>query len=101
MKSKSFIITVATLMLMHSVVFAADAGARGDKMAQLKTRFDQADANHDGQLTRDEAKAGMPRVYSQFDAIDTRHQGFVTMDDIKTFAAGKMGSRKKGAATAN
>jgi Ca2+-binding EF-hand superfamily protein len=98
MKSKSFIMSAVALMLMQSAAFAADTGSRGDRMAQLKARFDKADVNHDGQLTRDEAKTGMPRVYSQFDAIDTRHQGFVTMDDIKTFAAGKMGNRKKGAA---
>lgn len=41
-------------------------------------RFKQADTDHDGKLTREEARAGMPEVYKRFDQIDTRKRGYVT-----------------------
>ncbi|SDP33285.1 EF hand [Ralstonia sp. 25mfcol4.1] len=41
-------------------------------------RFKAADTDHDGKLTREEARAGMPEVYKRFDKIDTRKHGYVT-----------------------
>ncbi|SDC64917.1 hypothetical protein SAMN05216345_103144 [Cupriavidus sp. YR651] len=41
-------------------------------------RFKEADADHDGKLTREEARAGMPEVYKRFDQLDTRKRGYVT-----------------------
>jgi Ca2+-binding EF-hand superfamily protein len=68
---------------------------RGKQMgAELKKRFATADTNHDGLLSREEAKAGMPFVHRNFDAIDTAKTGQVSMAEIATFfrtkgAAGK------------
>lgn len=50
----------------------------GDRKKWFSERFKQADTNHDGKLTRDEAQAGMPEVYKRFDKIDTRKRGYVT-----------------------
>jgi hypothetical protein len=50
--------------------------------AELPKRFAAADVDHDGKLTRDEARAGMPRVSRFFDQIDSRKRGYVTVDDI-------------------
>ncbi|MGO4328932.1 MULTISPECIES: EF-hand domain-containing protein [unclassified Cupriavidus] len=41
-------------------------------------RFREADVDHDGKLTREEARAGMPEVYKRFDQLDTRKRGYVT-----------------------
>lgn len=41
-------------------------------------RFKEADADHDGKLTREEARVGMPEVYKRFDQLDTRKRGYVT-----------------------
>jgi len=50
----------------------------GDRKKWFSDRFKQADTNHDGKLTRDEAQAGMPEVYKRFDKIDARKRGYVT-----------------------
>ena len=45
-------------------------------------KFAAADANHDGKLTREEAQAGMPDVYTHFDEIDRKKKGYVTKKQI-------------------
>jgi len=46
--------------------------------------FKKADADNDGTLDKQEAKA-MPRVAKNFDAIDTDKDGTVSMDEIRAF----------------
>jgi len=86
------------LGLAASPTFAQSAGAKADRaqqaMAQLEQRFKNADANGDGQLTKEEAKGKMPRVYQHFDEIDTGKKGYLTLDDIKQFGAQAMAQRK-------
>lgn len=53
--------------------------------ALIAERFKAADVNHDGKLTRDEAKAGMPQVYANFDKIDGRKRGYVTQRQIGAY----------------
>ena len=43
-----------------------------------RQRFEQADSDHDGRLTRAEAQA-MPFVAKHFDAIDTNHDGYMRL----------------------
>jgi len=50
--------------------------------AKAIERFKAADTNHDGKLTREEAKAGMPEVYKHFDQMDTKKRGYVTQRQI-------------------
>jgi Ca2+-binding EF-hand superfamily protein len=50
-------------------------------------RFEAADTNHDGALSRDEAKS-MPMVLEHFDEIDANKDGKVTLDEIKAMIEG-------------
>lgn len=83
------VLTCMLLALAGSPIHAQTADtARAEKArAQLQKRFTKADTNADGQLSREEAKTGMPRVYKQFDRIDTANTGSITMDQIAGFAA--------------
>lgn len=51
----------------------------------LTERFGEANTTHDGHLTAEQARSGMPAVARDFAAIDTGHRGFVTLDDIKAY----------------
>jgi Ca2+-binding EF-hand superfamily protein len=53
---------------------------------ELPKRFAAADTNKDGQLTKEEAKGKMPRVYEHFEAIDSQNRGFVSLQDIQLYA---------------
>jgi hypothetical protein len=53
--------------------------------ALIAERFKAADVDHDGKLTREEAKAGMPEVYKRFDKIDARKRGYVTERQIGAY----------------
>ncbi len=66
---------------------AATAPAHARKTMQ--DRFDQANTTHDGHLTLDQAKAGMPIVAKHFTAIDKDKKGYVTMDDIHAYSASR------------
>jgi len=55
--------------------------------AKFAERFKAADTNHDGKLTREEAKAGMPEVYKHFNEMDTKKKGYVTQRQIGAFWA--------------
>ncbi len=55
-------------------------------MQKLKIRFEQADVNSSGGLTKDEAsKAGFGFVATHFDEIDTKKRGSVTFDELAQF----------------
>ena len=64
--------------------------------AALKKRFTTADVDHDGLLSREEAKAGMPYVHRNFDQIDTAKTGSVSMAEIAAFFRDKAAARKAG-----
>lgn len=67
-------------------------GAMRGRMANvMESRLQQADANHDGKLTKEEATKGMPRVAQHFAEIDTDGKGYVTLDQLKTFMAQSQG----------
>jgi Ca2+-binding EF-hand superfamily protein len=54
--------------------------------ARMAERFKTADTDHDGKLTLEEAKAGMPMVARNFDKIDTGHTGSVTLEQVAASA---------------
>jgi Ca2+-binding EF-hand superfamily protein len=55
-------------------------------MQKLKKRFDDADQDGNGTLSRDEArKAGLGFVDKNFDHIDTTQRGSISFDDLKTY----------------
>lgn len=51
--------------------------------AQRIARFQAADTDHDGLLSRDEAAAGLPRVARHFDEIDLTGSGRVSFGQIE------------------
>lgn len=71
----------------------ADSARQGKMRAELQKRFTAADTNADGKLSRNEAKAGMPRVYGNFDAIDVEKTGAVSLEQIAAFSAKRGGRR--------
>jgi hypothetical protein len=81
---------LAALVFVTSAgaVAAQDEGGKGggQRGAKMQARFAAADANHDGRLTREEAKSGMPFVYKHFDDIDKQKAGSITMADIAVYA---------------
>lgn len=86
--------------LLAATCFAATATAQGadsvrlEKLqAELQKRFTAADADADGKLTREEAKAGMPLVHRNFDTIDTEKADAVSLAQITAFAAKQRGRR--------
>jgi Ca2+-binding EF-hand superfamily protein len=86
--SKSF----ALLDLNHDgyLTMSEVQGLWGQQIAQAEKQseagravaFDKADKNHDGKLTPDEAKAGMPRIAANFAALDTKKAGYLTKDQV-------------------
>ncbi len=93
--------TLSIMGLMGFLVLGTTAHAQAPNAArlekartELQKRFEAADANKDGKLTREEAQAKMPKVYKNFDAIDASHAGAISLADIETFLLSKKGSRK-------
>ena len=79
---------VVALWVLCSGVRAEDPAPTSPSDARLQrlmTRFHRADRNGDGQLTREEAQKGMPRVYRHFSEIDTDHKGYVTLAQIASY----------------
>ncbi|MDQ2927078.1 MAG: EF-hand domain-containing protein [Pseudomonadota bacterium] len=91
---------IVALAFIGSAVAAAaqeEGGARGgQRVAKMQARFAAADANHDGRLTRDEAKSGMPFVYKHFDDIDKQKAGSITMADIAAYAREHRAAKQSG-----
>ena len=56
------------------------------KAKEIAVKFKAADKNADGQLSLEEAKAGMPRVAKGFDKIDVEKKGYVTLEQIIAMA---------------
>jgi len=72
--------------LMAASVYAADPPLTG-QAKEIADRFKAADKNHDGKLTLEEAKAGMPRIAAAFSRIDVENKGYVTLEQIQQVAA--------------
>ncbi|CAG2142039.1 hypothetical protein LMG31506_02591 [Cupriavidus yeoncheonensis] len=62
--------------------------------ARFTEKFNAADADHDGKLSRQEAEAGMPEVAKSFDKIDTKKTGFVTQKQIGAYYGAKARQRR-------
>jgi Ca2+-binding EF-hand superfamily protein len=72
-------LTAATMMGgVHSTVAIAQSATPDEVTAKFKA----ADKNGDGQLTLEEAKAGMPRIAKNFDKLDVDKKGYLTLDQI-------------------
>lgn len=95
---KTIILSIA-MLACTSNSFADAQSERGSEFiqkaqAEMAKRFNKADANGDGMLTKEEANGNMPKVYKNFDAIDTEKKGFITMDQVKSYAAQQFAARR-------
>ncbi len=65
---------------------ASGEALRAQAMQKLKQRFEQADLDASGSLSKEEArKAGLGFVVKNFERIDTKHRGVVSFDDLKAY----------------
>ncbi|MES2319136.1 MAG: EF-hand domain-containing protein [Pseudomonadota bacterium] len=65
---------------------ASGQALRNEAMQKLKRRFDEADLDANGSLTREEAqRGGLGYVFVSFDEIDSAGRGKVSFDDVKKF----------------
>lgn len=65
------------------------------KPAPREGRWEKADANRDGKLSRAEAAVGhTPMLSENFDKIDANKDGFLTREERDRFLATKAGGKK-------
>ncbi|MCM0000346.1 MAG: hypothetical protein NBV68_13255 [Erythrobacter sp.] len=81
MTSKLPLLALALLIVPQTAV------AQSSNAQLAEQRFRAADKNADSKLTREEAKAGMPRIHRNFDRVDANKDGFVTLAEIKAMMA--------------
>jgi hypothetical protein len=74
---------------------AADSAQIDAVKAAVTSRFANADQNHDGQLTRAEARGKMPHVYDHFADIDAMHKGSVTLEQIIAYGSAQYAAQQK------
>jgi Ca2+-binding EF-hand superfamily protein len=55
---------------------------KGMRHMSFEQHFDAADANHDGALSKEEAKEGMPILYARFDENDANKDGKISKDEV-------------------
>lgn len=70
-------------LALSPVLSYADDASRNKEIAQ---RFAKCDTNHDGKLTKDEAKGCMPRIYDHFSYLDSGNKGYLTVAQIQAVA---------------
>jgi hypothetical protein len=69
---------------------AAGAALQQQAMQKLKRRFDAADLDANGSLTRKEAaSAGLGFIVKHFDQIDSAHRGQVSFAELQQFMASR------------
>ena len=74
-------LTIAILLTPISAI--ADDASKNQEIAQ---RFAKCDTNHDGKLTKAEAKGCMPRIYDHFNYLDSGNKGYLTVAEIQAVA---------------
>lgn len=96
MKKIVLIAMSSTAMLVSMASHAQQSRAeRAQEMKdKLVERFNAADTDHDGRLTKLEADGKMPRVAKNFDAIDVQKRGYVTIDQIEAYTIQQLKKRR-------
>lgn len=82
MTSKIAVLFASIFLITSTHVFADNV----TKDQEIKQRFAKCDKNHDGKLTKEEAKGCMPRIYDHFDYVDSAGNGYVTVAEIEAIA---------------
>lgn len=79
----------------------AGVGRLASKLDVVSKNFDAADRDHDGLLTKDEAKAGnVPFIARHFDQIDREHRGKVSKQDVAAYLQSRVRPAPAAASTA-
>ena len=73
---------LACLFLASTSVLAASTGGQLDPV-EFEKRFNKADANKDGQLSRKDAYAEFPRMPEFFDEIDSNRDDAITLVEVR------------------
>jgi EF hand len=71
------------LMLTAQFVWAEPASVQYDPV-QFEKRFNKADKDNKGKLSRKEAYGEFPRMPEFFDEIDTDKDGFITLKEVNS-----------------
>ncbi|HEX7112274.1 MAG TPA: EF-hand domain-containing protein [Mizugakiibacter sp.] len=87
---------IVAAMLLPLAACAQD-GSRAQRFAaKAQQRFDAADTNHDGMISRDEAQQGLPRIAQHFDDVDTNHDGQLSREELGAYLKSLRAARQSG-----
>lgn len=88
MKATIGVSLVMLTMALGTSCHAGDRGAhREAAIEKLRAKFQAADTDRDGFLSRDEAAKGMPRIAVHFDEADADHDGKLSQAEVGACAA--------------
>src|SRR5574341_1819719 len=79
---RRFLVVAATLVAFTRAGWPQTPGATGVPESQFTERFRQADANGDGLITDDEARAAGLWFTRDFTSVDTDRSGTVTLFEL-------------------
>jgi hypothetical protein len=66
---------------------------REEMRSRAIERARQADTNHDGAISRQEADRSMPHLSRHFEEIDANHDGVVSREEMRAFRERRMQQR--------
>ena len=91
------ILMAAISIALTTVAFANDSTTQPQRVektgAKMREKFDAADTDHDGLISRDEAAKGLPHIAKHFDAIDANHDGKLSMQELTQFVRNRHAAR--------
>jgi Ca2+-binding EF-hand superfamily protein len=79
-------LTALALASAATLSIASPEGGKADRGAAMHERLKAADTNGDGMISRAEA-AALPRINQRFDQIDANKDGQVTAEELHAFHA--------------
>ena len=77
---------LACMILACTMPFAAHAQAAKSELQPVD--FNRLDTNHDGKLSREEARAE-PELSMEFDTLDANHDGFLSLQEFQAWPRAK------------
>lgn len=91
---RSYFVAAGSVGMMIALVsmnaFAQQKPANAQEAkAEFTQKLNDADINHDGKLSREEAESAMPEVYKNYDKIDTKKTGGISQKQIGAYFAAK------------
>lgn len=82
MTRASSLIAAGAVWTILSLPATGQVRVPGSSQSQLEKEFRAADLDHDGELSRDEARRAKLSYSQQFDEIDADHNGLVTLFEL-------------------